>query len=777
MGGPGGDGSNGMTGANGVVNTLGAAVSHLRGGSGGGGGGMGVYGGDGGGGGGGGSASIVGISTVSGGTGGYGGKGGKGGGGGAGGAGGGGGGGIQLLVQGRVFNSGSLEAAGAAGQSGANGGVGEVGYLAYNHNGNNASTFGPRNGGTAYGISGGSGGKGGNGGDGGDGGQGGSGAGGSGGSIQIISSGYLQSGAAFNTNGGSGSAAGAALFNNYGGGASTLLQVRDFDATGSNPYVSYKTQQTSALQIKAGHSPNVPNLQGGAAPYGKLLSTYNPSQLDDIIYYTLADGRPSTDLDAVARMSPIAQFSMDYVDYDLMVVTAFGAEISNPRLAISNDTDFFNHTQPIPLRKAGYQTNPEYTPGATGPADLATLGARQTWATFVPRNRSHTVTIDVDLYGGTRRFIGAPSYTGGTAVNPLAIEDRGLLQLQARRVGQVTPVATLDGVAPTGANAAAPILTRIGTMLNVEVSAAGIGHGGTTTSGVFSVNGGAAQPFSVAQGSATTGTTLTFATLGQHTQPDPGLQQVVDVGSVTFVPDYDDAQDREYTMSVQADLVGPDLKLTFAGANPAVLETSATVGSLNAVRATYQNFGRGVLNSDGYRRFEAINDFSLTGLSILSATIEGPDAAAFSMTNAFLGSLSALSGEFKNTILFAPRKLGAHTAELVLQTDVNAASGALGEVYRFALTGTGLSPSGDYDVDGDVDGADFLVWQRAFSSGSQLAADGNQNGVVDAGDLTVWRDNFGVPRTVSAQAAIPEPTSLTLLFAGMIAAAAARRHA
>ncbi len=51
---------------------------------------------------------------------------------------------------------------------------------------------------------------------------------------------------------------------------------------------------------------------------------------------------------------------------------------------------------------------------------------------------------------------------------------------------------------------------------------------------------------------------------------------------------------------------------------------------------------------------------------------------------------------------------------------------------------------GDYDLDGDVDGNDFLIWQRNFgSSGPALPADGNADGSVDAADYTVWRDNYG----------------------------------
>ncbi|MEO1498565.1 MAG: hypothetical protein AAFV43_15585 [Planctomycetota bacterium] len=52
---------------------------------------------------------------------------------------------------------------------------------------------------------------------------------------------------------------------------------------------------------------------------------------------------------------------------------------------------------------------------------------------------------------------------------------------------------------------------------------------------------------------------------------------------------------------------------------------------------------------------------------------------------------------------------------------------------------------GDYDLDGDVDGADYLAWRDAFgSTGVGLDADGNGDGVVDIEDYSLWRDNLVV---------------------------------
>jgi hypothetical protein len=66
--------------------------------------------------------------------------------------------------------------------------------------------------------------------------------------------------------------------------------------------------------------------------------------------------------------------------------------------------------------------------------------------------------------------------------------------------------------------------------------------------------------------------------------------------------------------------------------------------------------------------------------------------------------------------------------------------------------------AGDYIVDGVVDGADFLLWQRQLGSTASpmgAGADGDGSGTVDSGDLTVWQSNFGVGGAASvAQASV-----------------------
>lgn len=65
---------------------------------------------------------------------------------------------------------------------------------------------------------------------------------------------------------------------------------------------------------------------------------------------------------------------------------------------------------------------------------------------------------------------------------------------------------------------------------------------------------------------------------------------------------------------------------------------------------------------------------------------------------------------------------------------------------------------GDFDFDGDVDGSDFLLWQRDAR---------------DSMDLATWKENYGgsLQPPVSLNGAVPEPSSSALFFIATVALA------
>jgi hypothetical protein len=110
----------------------------------------------------------------------------------------------------------------------------------------------------------------------------------------------------------------------------------------------------------------------------------------------------------------------------------------------------------------------------------------------------------------------------------------------------------------------------------------------------------------------------------------------------------------------------------------------------------------------------------------------------------------------------------------------------LGPIQSFTFTGTeasidnvfvdAVATSADFDADGDVDGADFLRWQRGVGSPNPGLAqgDGDMDADVDGADLAVWRGKLTA--TQSPVATVPEPAALTAVYALPIFVALLRRR-
>ena len=134
------------------------------------------------------------------------------------------------------------------------------------------------------------------------------------------------------------------------------------------------------------------------------------------------------------------------------------------------------------------------------------------------------------------------------------------------------------------------------------------------------------------------------------------------------------------------------------------------------------------------------------------------------------------------------------SGKVLLARDGNGDGDALdlGEVTVFADGIPGgpidlaLLPDADFDDDGDVDGFDFLTWQRGFGAdvgAGNMAplANGNANGdqFIDGDDFAIWEIQFGTTGLLTAQQAaattVPEPSTLGLVFVALGSALLRRR--
>ena len=77
----------------------------------------------------------------------------------------------------------------------------------------------------------------------------------------------------------------------------------------------------------------------------------------------------------------------------------------------------------------------------------------------------------------------------------------------------------------------------------------------------------------------------------------------------------------------------------------------------------------------------------------------------------------------------------------------------------------------DFDSDGDVDGRDYLIWQKGFgtlASATLADSDADGDGDVDDSDLSIWQSNFGAVIAGAPTSAVPELSTAILVALGTV---------
>ncbi len=149
------------------------------------------------------------------------------------------------------------------------------------------------------------------------------------------------------------------------------------------------------------------------------------------------------------------------------------------------------------------------------------------------------------------------------------------------------------------------------------------------------------------------------------------------------------------------------------------------------------------IDDDPTEAFGAVN---VSGATALAGGLSVSLASGFTPTLGDTFAILNASGSLTGT--FATESLPTLGGGLALDVQYTSDSVIL-EVVAAGIPG-------DFDFDGDVDGRDFLAWQR-----------GESPNPFSAGDLAAWQMNYGNGALMAASVAVPEPSAWVVLIPGL----------
>jgi hypothetical protein len=253
-----------------------------------------------------------------------------------------------------------------------------------------------------------------------------------------------------------------------------------------------------------------------------------------------------------------------------------------------------------------------------------------------------------------------------------------------------------------------PILRAgIGTTYNIQVSNAGDAN---------------------SRMSSVPGSDLVFANLSPNAQPLTASFAVNSTTTFGAAPatTYTIATDAgSVDMTVNPAVYGPALSTALsAGGDAGVV----FVGQSGDIQFSAQNLSSGASVPQA--------DPSVYELSILGLSMNGPDAAYFTLPGPTTGQLPDNSTSWTTRIVFTPDASRTYNASLYLTTDINATPGTHGTVFAFTLTGTGgiapainitRQPADAKAQPGDT--ATFAVVANVVGTASPLTFQWKRNGI------------------------------------------------
>lgn len=178
-------------------------------------------------------------------------------------------------------------------------------------------------------------------------------------------------------------------------------------------------------------------------------------------------------------------------------------------------------------------------------------------------------------------------------------------------------------------------------------------------------------------------------------------------------------------------------------------------------------------------------NFVDSGIAMNVNTVYHFEIAVDPVNKSYVASVSDGSSTFTSeTLYFRNQDVAAQSASYLAfgARQQNTDNEGLA-TYPFSFDSVSIVPTpttaGDFDGDGDVDGADFVAWQTNFpklTDATPGQGDADGDGDVDGADFSAWQQAF--PGSGSGVAPVPEPSPLilaTLGVAGLFAYRCSRR--
>ena len=383
-------------------------------------------------------------------------------------------------------------------------------------------------------------------------------------------------------------------------------------------------------------------------------------------------------------------------------------------------------------------------------------------------------TLKIGIITGTGTALAAAMSSNATFTINNA---NGVLNAGTINIGENT-IVELDSFGDPVPSALAKTLTAKLALTDGTVRATTIQSGPTTVTvpaGTF--NGTATAP----AGALMRSIAWTTGTIENTAGADLSISGVPTLLLTTAPHTFNATGSNTITLAADAPISGATFGITKTGAGGLILNATNTQTGLTTVNG-------GSLTVSGATATISAGDLTVSsGSASISAGVANALADTAILTLLGGGTAGVADTGFIN--------LGAGINETINMLVLGATTQAIGTYgsssssATFQLdeyfSGTGIltitsGPAGvpgDYNNNGVVDSADYVLWRK----GGPLQNEVDNPGTVDAQDYTVWRARFGNTSGsgagLGAGAAVPEPTAMVLLLSTLLCVCGSRRFA